>query len=135
MSNGMTGIPLAAQAAAAAAAEAAIEAALHPLGRPRPGVESGLGGVVVMIVFDIWWLEAVAVEASAGDWRIADEIEPKLVSDEEIGDRWSATTEEVAVVIVDFSSTFFSKYIWGEWGGETWVCGYALDDTESTSLS
>lgn len=87
----MTGIPLAAQAAAAAAADAAIEAAVHPLGRPRPGVVCGLDNGVGMIpAFSRWDVDGVADDADAVGVEsnaVADEIEPKLVSDEEMGER------------------------------------------------
>lgn len=87
----MTGMPLAAHAAAAAAADAAIVAALPPLGRPRPGVVCVFDVVGVTHAFDSCTLEvgiaAGVVDATTGEGKIADEIEPKLVSDDEMGDR------------------------------------------------
>lgn len=84
----MTGIPLAAQAAAAAAAEAAIDAAVHPFGRPLPGVDCDFGGIGVVLAFASCGVDdADGADVNAGEGKIADEIEPKLVSDDEMGDR------------------------------------------------
>lgn len=98
MSKGMNGSPAAAQAAAAAADAAAIDAgeaaATHAFGgRPRPvDVWCTLDDGVVACAWD-----SNVVEGGGGCWcgvvvsgcgggAFADEMEPKLVSDDEMGD-------------------------------------------------
>lgn len=87
-------------AAAGMAPTAAPASLVLPLGRPRPGV---VGATNLVAAADCPGVDG-AGESGDDDKTEAGiaMIEPKLVSEEEIGDRWST---------VDFSSSLFSRPI------------------------